>query len=341
MLYDLEEALAKQYIDATQSRSAYLDAERQAAKHRGSMYWRTAKGRNYLIKETDRIEKSLGARTPESEAIFNEFRRKKAETEERKRRLTDVLVQQQRVNAALRVGRTPNVAVDLLNALRIAGIADHFMVIGTNALYAYETHAGVRFTGDITATTDIDFLRDSRRHLSLVSNDPDFNERGLIGILKKVDPSFVVHEDEAYRASNNKGYMVDLIKRGAASCFDDHEKAQLRPVAGDFWAAKIKNMDWLLSSPKFKQTVVAVNGTMAEMVTIDPRAFVLFKLYLAGKEDRDPVKKPRDIAQAQAVFELVQQRLPHLGFDRIHVFPDRVRKMLDTVAGELQPERDA
>lgn len=340
MFYDLEEALAKQYIDATQARSAYLDAERQAGKYRGSMFWRTAKGRDYLIKETDRIEKSLGARTPESEAIFNEFRRKKAETEDRKRSLSDVLVQQQRVNAALRIGRTPNVVVGLLNALRTAGIDDHFMVIGTNALYAYETHAGVRFTGDITATTDIDFLWDSRKHLALVSNDPDFNEQGLIGILKKVDPTFAVHDDESYRASNSKGYMVDLIKRGAASYFDDHEKAQVRPVEDDFWAAKIKNMDWLLSSPKFKQPVVAVNGSMAEMVTVDPRAFVLYKLHLAQKEDRDPVKKPRDVTQAQAVFELIQQRLPHLGFDRIHVFPERVRNMLDTLSSGSQSLRE-
>lgn len=168
MFYDLEEGLSKHYIDATQVRSAYLEAERQANKYRGSMFWRTVKGRDYLIKETDRIDKSLGVRTPENEAVFNDFRRKKNETEERKRGLSDALIQQQRVNSALRLGRVPNVVVGLLEALRVAGIADHFLVIGTNALYAYETHAGVRFSGDITATTDVNFLWDSRKHLSLV-----------------------------------------------------------------------------------------------------------------------------------------------------------------------------
>lgn len=333
MFHDLPEALAKQYIDATQAFDAARDAERQAARYRGSMFWRTVKGRDYLIKETGRLEKSLGARTPETEAIYHDFRRKKAETEGRLRGLAQGLGMQQRVNAALRVGRTPNIVVALLNALRRAGIADHFLVIGTNALYAYETHAGVRFAGDLTATTDVDFLWDSRKHLALASRDPEFDTQGLIGLLKKVDPTFAVHEDEAYRASNSKGYLVDLIKRRPASHSDDHEAGQLRPVAEDFWAAKITNMDWLLSSPKFTQTVVALNGEMAEMVTVDPRAFVLYKLYLARKEDRDPVKRPRDVAQAQAVFDLVQARLPHLAFDRVHVFPERVRTLLDSVVG--------
>ncbi len=333
MVYDLPEALAKQYIDATQARDAYLAAEQQAFKYRGSMFWRTVKQRDYLIKEVaGSVGKSLGPRSPETEALLAEFRQRKSESEERRSQLLAAMTQQQRVNAALRVGRTPNVVIDLLEALRYARIDDHFMVIGTNALYAYETHAGVRFSGDLTATTDVDFLWDSRKHLALVSSDPHFNERGLISILKKADPSFQVHEGESYRASNSKGYMVDLIKRRPESFFEDKEQGQVRPVLDDFWAAKIINMDWLLSSPKFKQTVIGINGSMAEMMTVDPRAFVLFKIYLAQKEDREPVKKARDLAQAQATFQLIEERFPHLGFDRIHVFPERVKKMLEAAA---------
>ena len=38
------------------------------------------------------------------------------------------------------------------------------------------------------------------------------------------------------------------------------------------------------------------------MVTVDPRAFALYKVYLGQKDDRDPIKAPRDIAQARAVY---------------------------------------
>lgn len=331
MFIDLDETLAKQYIDATQTREVLLDAENRARQYRGSMYWRTTKGREYLIKETAGIVKSLGARSPENEAIHAEFLTRKAATAERRKSLAAAMKRQERVNAALRLGRTPNVVVGLLNALEKAGIADHFMVIGTNALYAYETHAGVRFTGDIKATTDVDLLWDSRKYLSLVSNDPDFNERGLIGLLKKVDSSFAVLADESYRAANSCGYLVDLIKRRPPSLFDDHEKQQVQAVEDDFWAAKIVNMDWLLSSPKFRQVVVGINGGMAEMITVDPRAFVLFKLYMAGRDNRDPVKKPRDSAQARALYQLIQERFPHLAFERLHVFPVQVRQMLEGI----------
>jgi hypothetical protein len=329
MFFDLQELQAKQYIDATQTRSAFLEAEQQAIKYRGSMFWRTVKQRDYLIKKIGAIEKSLGVRTSETESIFNQFRYKKTASEDRQRELSSSLIQQQRVNAALRVGRTPNVVIDLLEALRHAKIANHFMVIGTNAMYAYETHAGIRFSGNLTATTDVDFLWDSRKRLSLVSSDPEFNERGLIGILKKADPTFQIMKDKPYQASNNKGYMVDIIKHRPLSLFDDREESQLRPLANDFWAAKIMNMDWLLSSPKFTQTIVAINGKMAEMITIDPRAFVLFKLFISEKEDRDPIKKPRDFAQAVTVYNLIQERMPHYGFDRIHVFPNRIKAMLE------------
>lgn len=333
MFQDISEGSAKQFIDAAQLWDVLQDAERRYAKYTGSMYWRktgTSKT-EYLIKELNGIEKSLGCRSSDTEHIIAEFKRNKAESTERVKALRDAMKKQQRVNFALRIGRTPNTVIAVLNAIADAGISDHFLVVGTNALYAYETHAGVYLSGGITATKDFDLLWDSRKHLSLVSKDPEFNTKGLIGILKKVDKSFSVLDDEAYRAANGDGYMVDLIKRRPESFFDDHEKQQLRQVEDDFWACKIPNMDWLLSSPKFKQVVVGVNGHMAEMTTIDPRAFVLFKAYLSQKEDRDAIKKPRDLEQAKAVFSLIEERLPHFGFDQIKVFPAKVRDLLDTL----------
>jgi hypothetical protein len=333
MFQDISEISAKQFIDAGQLWRVLQDAERRGAKYTGSMYWRKtgAAKTEYLIKELNGIEKSLGCRSPDTEHIIAEFKRNKAESTERLKALREAMKKQQRVNFALRIGRTPNTVIAVLNALANAGIADHFLVIGTNSLYAYETQAGVYLSGDITATKDFDLLWDSRKHLSLVSKDPDFNTKGLIGILKKVDKSFSVLDDESYRAANSEGYMIDLIKRRPASFFDDHEMQQLRKVEDDFWACKIVNMDWLLSAPKFKQLVVGVNGHMAEMTTTDPRAFVLFKTYLSQKDDRDAIKKPRDHEQAKAVLSLIEERLPHLSFDQIQVFPERVKKLLSSL----------
>lgn len=330
MILELEEVQAKQYIDAVQVRRAWLSAQHEVRRYRGSLYWRTVKGQDYLIKEVGRVDTSLGPRSVQTEQILADFRQRKAAATERFQALRSVVQRQQRMNVALRLGHAPNLLVAVLESLREADIADHFMVIGTNALYAYEAMAGVRFSDDLTATVDIDLLWDSRKHLKLVSNDPDFNARGLLGLLRKVDNTFQVHEDEAYRASNSQGVMVDLIKRRPASLMDDHEASQLTAHPDDFWAAKIRNMDWLLSSPKFQQTIVSTNGAMAEMTTVDPRAYVLFKQYMAGREDRDPLKKPRDRAQATAIRKLLDTYLPQYAMTTLPYFPARLQRDEDS-----------
>ena len=327
MYTPLEENQVRQYIDAEQARKAWILAERRALNYRGSMYWKTVKGRDYLYREyRSGSAKSLGVRSADTEKIIEEFKRGKQAAEQNLKQLNTAMTTHARLNSALRVGRTPNVVVGLLEEIRRAGLQDHFMVIGTNALYAYETQGGVRFSGDVTATADMDLLWDSRKRATLITDgDEHFNKYGLIGVLKKYDPSFELQEGEEYRAANSQGYMIDLIKRRPESLRDDKEHSQLIANPEDFWAAKIKNMDWLLSAPKFRQMVVATNGSMAEMITVDPRAFVFFKVWLSQRDDRDPMKKPRDLAQARAVFNLVQQKLPQLNFDQIHVLPEKMR----------------
>ena len=340
LFYDLTGEQRRQYIDAEQVRTTWLAAEQRASNYRGSMYWQQSKGHDYLYREYSKEHrKYLGPRTPETEKIYAEFRAGKIAAENRLKMLNEALNMHERVNAAQRVGRTPNVVVGLLEELRKAGLQDNLIVIGTNALFAYESHAGVRFNGNVTATNDVDLLWDSRKKITLLSgSDDDLSKIGLIGVLQKVDKTFQLDEGKS-SAANGQGYMVDLVKRRPLSLHDDHEQQQLFANPDDFWASKIRNMDWLLSSPKFKQVVVSSNGKMAEMITVDPRAFALYKVYLAQKDDRDPIKAPRDIAQAQAVYNLVQERMPHLGFDRVHALPEKLQdeKVLDL----LDPSRNA
>lgn len=337
--WDIAESQRKQFIDATQVRQGFLAMQARAATYRGSMYWKKVKGHEYLVRDYGKSgpkQKIHGLRSEETENSHFQFYKAKAEAAQALVAISKRMDDNRKVNAALQVGRTPNTVIDLLEGLRETGLHEHFLVIGTNSLYAYETHAGVRFDGDITATLDVDLLWDSRKRIAL-SCDVDFNERGLLGVLKRIDSSFHLLEDQKYRAINDKGYMVDLIKRRPVSLHDDKEPQQLHPNPDDFWAVKIRNMDWLLSAPRFTQTVVGVNGRMAEMTTLDPRAFVLHKAYISRLDDRDPIKKPRDRKQAQATYELIQERMPHLAFEAIRVFPEEIKRaFLDE---QIDPKR--
>ena len=55
--------------------------------------------------------------------------------------------------------------VNILNVLDKAGVATHFLVVGTHALYAFETAAGVRIAEQAMATRDVDMLFDARKRL--------------------------------------------------------------------------------------------------------------------------------------------------------------------------------
>lgn len=290
------------------------------------MYWQKAKGREYLIRDQGPYNrKSIGAKSPETEGIYAAFIEKKEAATERLDALRKACETKSRLNAALHIGRTPAIVIGILNELRRSGLDSHILVIGTNALFAYETNAGVYLDSGLLATEDFDVLWDSRQTLEFIV-DETFRAQGLLGVLRRADKTFEL-EEGGYRASNKSGYIVDLIKRRPKSLQDDTEPQQMFKSENDFWAAKIYSMDWLLSSPKFEQVVVGANGQMANMITIDPRAFVLYKTWLSQKEDRNALKKSRDLAQARAVYILLKERMPHLSLEKISVFPEFIKQL--------------
>ena len=91
------------------------------------MFWREVSGTRYLIRESSGgAQKSLGPKSAETELIFEKFQVKKESLLQRVKSLTVATQNQQRMNKALRVGRVPSIVVKTLNALRDAGLHDHF-----------------------------------------------------------------------------------------------------------------------------------------------------------------------------------------------------------------------
>ncbi len=68
----------------------------------------------------------------------------------------------------------------------------------------------------------------------------------------------------------------------------------------------------LLDAPGFSAVIVATNGTMARMSTVHPATFIAFTRGMAEQADRDPLKRRRDVLQADAVQELLMQYLPQV-----------------------------
>ena len=305
----------RQYIDAVATFEAYEDALAEAAKVRGGMYWHkgpvSAPDDAYLVRTSaSGSEKSLGRRSPETEAMYASFRQRKEMAAERRDGLKASLLKQKRMNRALRVGRVAPIIVDILNRLAATRLGEHFRVVGTHALYAYESAAGMTFEDDAVATRDIDLLWDVRKRVAFATALSKVDV-SMLGVLQKVDPTFRIRDSQKYTAVNKDGFEVDIIRRVQVA--DDPHPIRLSDEDDDFWVAQAPRAQELLDAAQFSAVIVATNGAMARMNTLEPMAFVRFKQWMSALPERDPLKRRRDALQAKAVDEVVQEYLPHWG----------------------------
>lgn len=311
-MLELPADATRQYIDAVATFEAYEEALAEAANVRGGMYWHKGPIADpdevYLVRTSAAgSEKSLGRRSPETEAIYASFRQRKESGELRRDGLKASLAKHKRMNRALRVGRVAPIIVDILNRLAVTNLGVHFRVVGTHALYAYESAAGIIFEDDAVATRDMDLLWDVRKRVAFATALSKV-DMSMLGVLQKVDPTFRIRNSQKYTAVNKDGFEVDIIRREQAIGYP--HPIRLSNDDEDFWVAQAPRAQELLDSPPFSAVIVATNGDMARMNTLDPAAFASFKQWMSALPERDPLKRRRDALQAKAVEEVVQEYLP-------------------------------
>ncbi len=311
--FELNEQQKRQLIDAEMLFSALEQAEAEAIRYRGSMFWREQDGGRYLISlSAHSRQRSHGPASPENELKYEKFTQRKTEVEARLKSLRAKADEVKRMNKALRVGRTPDILIDVLNAMMRYGVAEHFLVVGTHALFAFETAAGVRLPNDVMATQDADLLFDTGKRAAFVEVMKD-RQMSFLGILKKVDKTFERDDLDNHTARNASGYEIDLIRRFPPDPEDTTEHPlQLTPEDGDLWPVRASMGQKLLSVPRFDQVVIGINGGMARMRTVHPLDFARIKRQLSQDLRRDPLKKTKDMAQAELIEQLVRECLPHL-----------------------------
>jgi len=205
----------RQLIDTQQVFEVYEVRRLMLEKrYAGSMRWGERGGSRYLLRKHGRSETSLGPRSAETEEMFRQFVEGRERVAEEVKTLQGRLERLAAVNGALGIGRVPKLTARILRRLGDAGLLGRTLhVIGTNALFAYEVRAGVRFESALLATGDAGLLMDARRHLRLAI--ADVRQEGVLRLLREVDKSFEPQGPHAYRAINRDGFHVDLIRRKA------------------------------------------------------------------------------------------------------------------------------
>jgi hypothetical protein len=307
---ELSDAQKRQYIDAESTFRALEETLQEAATVRGAMFWRTQSGAEYLIRASATgLQKSLGPKTAELQAVYERFTERKAELEQRVKSLKANVQQHQRLNRALRVGRTPKDVIAVLQALAAAGLSKHFLTVGTNALYAYESAAGVRVQSDATATRDMDLLFDTRQRLQFATQLQRLGS-SFLAVLRKADKSYRVRQSQRYTVVNQEGYEVDVIRRMAKDG-DPHPMA-LSEHEEEIWPVQVGSGEALIAGRRFDALVIGTDGSMARMHAPHPLDFVRLKMKLSTSASRDPLKKSKDGLQAIVARQLVQEFLPQL-----------------------------
>ncbi|TPM26978.1 hypothetical protein FJ958_19125 [Mesorhizobium sp. B2-3-5] len=320
----------RELINTQQRFQTFLEARRRSFGYRGSMIFAVRNGAEYLLrdyydpKSGVKRQRSLGRRDEHTEKMFSEFSKGKEEAARQLKVATEILRRQAAVNRALEMGRVPEIGAKIIRALDGADLLGKGLtVVGTNALFAYEASAGVRFPSDITTTEDIDLLFDARVHMRLAA-DEDAPERTLLGILKKVDRSFR-RSDRVFQAINGEGYLVDLIK----PMRDPPWTVEASSVSGessDLEAVQIAGLAWHENAPQFEAVALDARGFPVRIIAPDPRAYVVHKQWLSERPDRNILKRDRDAAQARWVAALIVAYMPNLPFDSemLRSFPKSV-----------------
>ncbi len=317
----LTDNAARQVIDASTIFAEWRRAEKEARGYEGGMYWKRQGEYEYLVKTSPNNRQSrIGPRSAQTEAVFKDFTARKAVTQTRLKSLQQALTETGRLNKALKAGRVPSKVVAVLNALDEAGLGEHFRVVGTHALYAYEAAAGVRIVQGALATQDVDLLWDAGRRVSFVSTMARLDQ-SMLQVLQKADPSFRRKEGQAETAIDDRGFEVDFLRRQAAQ--GDPHPFRFTADEDDLWPVQAERAAVLTSTPLFEHLVISATGRMALMRTIDPAVFVSFKRWMAENAmNRPQPKRRRDVRQADIVDALLTQKLVQTRVPPVGLAPD-------------------
>ena len=306
--FELSNEQARQQIDVQQLYRSWREKAVETWNEHGGKYtapasWRKAGNREYLVLRTRGIRKHIGPRSEETEAYEQQYTSERNRTiRAMKARLTE-LKKMAPVNRALGLGRVPKITAEVIRQLDQFGyLGTKAVVIGTNALYAYEALLGVHIRPALMETTDADFLWDAKQKLRLaIANVPP---PSVIALLKKADKTFEVAEC-GMAAKNDKGFIVELISPA-------HEDGLPFPTGlgeDDIEIMPYANMEGLLSLPKFEAIAIDRSGLPLKIVVPDIRAFALHKLWTSRQISRKPAQRRRDKHQARVLTQLSEEQL--------------------------------
>jgi hypothetical protein len=310
--YTYSDGQIKQRHNTKMLYNTYLQAvHNYNLRFRYKMLWQKHQGGyQLLVKQNMRTNKReyLGRRDVLTEQIASDFIVSKKEAKERVKSLKAKLTKNAKINKIEGIARTPKELVKIFRKINELGLDDKLIVIGTNALYAYEAKAGVGIEEEYLATDDIDILNRKDKGLSFIFKELH-SPLNALDFLHLIDKSFYQHEKRPYRFINKDAVWIELINPVSDSVtfplLKDNLFRDLTPLA-------MNGIQWLENSRLFKETIIGTNGESANMTTIHPLEFVIYKNWLSQQDNRELDKQRRDRGQSRLITKLIVEYMPNI-----------------------------
>ena len=287
---------------------SYLEVLHQYnLQYRYKMLWQKHKdGYQLLAKENLSTGKReyLGRRDENTEAIANSFRESKSQIKERLKTLKERLKRDEKLNKFEGLSRVPKELISLMRKINELDLDKNLIVIGTNSLYAYEAKAGVMIEEEYLATEDIDLLNRQQKGVSFMFHSVSTDMKA-ISLLHTIDKSFQQSPKIPYRFINKDGIWIELITPAST-------KGANNKLFKDVLPLEMEGMQWLENARLFKATVIGINGKTANITTIHPLEFAIYKNWLSTVHDRNILKKNRDHAQSRLVTKLIEEYMVNI-----------------------------
>lgn len=286
-MQSLDDTALRVAVDVRDAYEATVALWRDLDAVDGRMVWKSVKGRDYLYHVFGHAGTgtSRGPRSAETEVIYEQFRARKARTKEQ---LADTEPDLRRAAAMYVASGLPVVdswAAKLFQHLDRAGLLGSLvMVVGTNAMPAYQLEAQARTGQRLHATRDTD----------LAWTAPEARDEPVLWpVLREFDPSFTINTERPFQAIGRGSRELELLSAPGVL----HAAA-----AEPFQPMPLPEQEWLLLGQRLRHVVTGLDRTPAPLVVPDPRWFALHKRWLADKPGRDPLKAPKDRRQAQTIW---------------------------------------
>jgi len=290
---------------------SYLEALHLYNLHfRYKMLWQKHKdGYQLLAKENLKTGKReyLGRRSDETEEIIESFRNAKKQVKERLKNLKMKLKRDEKLNKVEGIGRAPKELVALFQKINELDLDNKLIAIGTNSLYAYEAKAGIMIEEAHLATHDIDILNRNDKGISFMFNILSQTYTAL-ELLQSIDKSFYQSPKVPYRFINNDGIWIELIVPSVNTI----QKSTQSNFLSDVTPLAMEGMQWIENARLFKETIIGLNGKSANITTIHPLEYAIYKNWLGQREDRDFLKHTRDIEQSKLVTKIITEYMPNI-----------------------------